>query len=210
MSRDAPDDKDKKVSESRLQRWSRLKNEDRTGSVAEESGPELPNELVTQEGSELEAEGEEQTTEEIVASLPDIESLDKDSDFTGFLQAGVPEELKNLALRKLWLSDPVLANVDGLNDYDEDFNVIDKVIEIASEALDNVSQSDDEKMANGEEREPESQNQDAPQVDAENHLVNDQSAELNEVELNQPDSNEAARGEEIIVTVDDFDVERGS
>ena len=132
MSRDAPDDKDKKVSESRLQRWSRLKNEDRAGNVAEESGPELPNELVTQEGSELEVEGEERTTEEIVASLPDIESLDKDSDFTGFLQAGVPEELKNLALRKLWLSDPVLANVDGLNDYDEDFNVIDKVITMKS------------------------------------------------------------------------------
>jgi hypothetical protein len=53
----------------------------------------------------------------------------------------VPEELKNLALKKLWLSDPVLANVDGLNDYDDDFNVIDKVIEIASDVLDKVSDS---------------------------------------------------------------------
>ena len=205
MSRDAPDDKDKKVSESRLQRWSRLKNEDRAGNVAEESGPELPNELVTQEGSELEVEGEERTTEEIVASLPDIESLDKDSDFTGFLQAGVPEELKNLALRKLWLSDPVLANVDGLNDYDEDFNVIDKVIEIARDALDKVSQSDGEENADGEEGALESQVQDAPQDTAESQLVNDQSADLN-----HPDSNEVARGKEITVTVDDFDEERGS
>ena len=32
------------------------------------------------------------------------------------------------ALRKLWLSDPVFANLDGLNDYDEDFNVVDTLL----------------------------------------------------------------------------------
>jgi hypothetical protein len=37
------------------------------------------------------------------------------------MREGVPEALRNRALRKLWLSDPVLANLDGLNDYDEDF-----------------------------------------------------------------------------------------
>ncbi len=58
--------------------------------------------------------------------LPDIDSLDKDSDFTPFMADGVPEELKRLALRKLWVSDPVLANLDGLNDYDEDFGAIVK------------------------------------------------------------------------------------
>ena len=55
--------------------------------------------------------------------LPDIESLDKDSDYTPFMQEGVPDELKNLALRALWRSDPVLANLDGLNDYEENFKV---------------------------------------------------------------------------------------
>ncbi len=38
-----------------------------------------------------------------------------------FLREGVPEHLKRQALRKLWRSDPLLANLDGLNDYDEDF-----------------------------------------------------------------------------------------
>ena len=43
----------------------------------------------------------------------------------------VPEALKRAALRKLWGSDPVLANLDGLNDYGEDFNVIDTPITLA-------------------------------------------------------------------------------
>ena len=53
--------------------------------------------------------------------LPPVESLTADSDFTAFLRTNVPSVLKKAALRKLWKSDPVLANVDGLNDYDEDF-----------------------------------------------------------------------------------------
>jgi hypothetical protein len=61
---------------------------------------------------------------EAIANLPDIETLGKDSDCTGFMREGVPVALQNLALRKLWLSDPVLANLDGLNDYDEAFGNI--------------------------------------------------------------------------------------
>ncbi|SVD09264.1 uncharacterized protein METZ01_LOCUS362118, partial [marine metagenome] len=56
-----------------------------------------------------------------VSCLPSVEKLTADSDFTPFFQSGVPSALKKAALRKLWSSDPVLANVDGLNDYDEDF-----------------------------------------------------------------------------------------
>lgn len=59
----------------------------------------------------------------VVEQLPDIDSLNAESDYTVFMGKGVPEHLKRLALRKLWLSDPVLANVDGLVDYGEDFTV---------------------------------------------------------------------------------------
>jgi hypothetical protein len=79
----------------------------------------------------LESGDTEPTVEEIVASLPDIEDLDAASDYTGFLAKGVPEHLARAALRKLWLSDPVFANLDGLNDYDQNFNLIDKVIQLA-------------------------------------------------------------------------------
>jgi len=65
----------------------------------------------------------------VVAQLPPIESLTQDSDFTPFLRDGVPEFLKRKALRALWMADPLFNFRDGLNDYDQDFNVIHKIID---------------------------------------------------------------------------------
>ena len=42
-------------------------------------------------------------------------------DFKAFLSKTVPAHLRKRALRKLWRSNPVLACVDGLNDYDDDY-----------------------------------------------------------------------------------------
>ncbi len=42
-------------------------------------------------------------------------------DFSMFMNKAVPDRLRRRALRKLWLSNPLLANVDGLVDYGEDF-----------------------------------------------------------------------------------------
>lgn len=53
--------------------------------------------------------------------LPDPDDLEKGDDFAVFLRAGIPAQLRSRALRRLWLSDPVLANLDGLNDYEQDF-----------------------------------------------------------------------------------------
>lgn len=54
------------------------------------------------------------------AALPPIESLDEHSDYRGFMSDKVSEELRLLALRKLF-SLPQFNLRDGLNDYDEDF-----------------------------------------------------------------------------------------
>ncbi len=54
--------------------------------------------------------------------LPTIDSLTGDSDFSQFMQEGVPEELRRLALRKLWRLMPIIP--DGLDDYDEDYSMI--------------------------------------------------------------------------------------
>ena len=58
------------------------------------------------------------------ADLPSIEELTAQSDYTVFLKKNVPEALRRRALRKLWVSDPVLANLDGLNDYDDDYTIV--------------------------------------------------------------------------------------
>jgi hypothetical protein len=54
-------------------------------------------------------------------ALPSIETLGSDSDYTPFMRPDVPDGLRNAALRKLWTSDPIYANLDGLVDYAEDF-----------------------------------------------------------------------------------------
>lgn len=64
----------------------------------------------------------------VVADLPPLDSLTKDSDFTPFLQPGVPDIIKHKALRLLWRKDPFFNIRDGLNDYDEDYTVLHKVI----------------------------------------------------------------------------------
>ncbi|WNJ99162.1 DUF3306 domain-containing protein [Thalassospiraceae bacterium LMO-JJ14] len=66
---------------------------------------------------------------ETVAALAPLDSLDKDSDFTPFLRKGVPEFMKRRALRVMWRINPFFNVRDGLNDYDEDFNIIDRIID---------------------------------------------------------------------------------
>lgn len=98
-------------------RWSRRKR-----LVAEENrsaGSTEPTETTLDE-PEPESEEDEAVLLERFG-LPVPESLKTGDDFTVFMQAGVPGFLRKRALRVLWRSNPVLANLDGLNDYDADF-----------------------------------------------------------------------------------------
>jgi hypothetical protein len=60
--------------------------------------------------------------------LQTIDSLEADSDFKPFMQGGVPDVLKQAAMSRLWRLDKSFGFLDGMNDYDEDFRVIDKLI----------------------------------------------------------------------------------
>jgi len=61
--------------------------------------------------------------------LPDPDTLTDEDDFSKFLGAAVPERLRRRALRRLWALNPVLANLDGLVDYAEDYTDAATVIE---------------------------------------------------------------------------------
>lgn len=69
--------------------------------------------------AELQDLSDAQVLEEL--ELPDPDTLKPGDDFTAFLRDAVPEHLRRRALRRLWRSNPVLANLDGLNDYDGDY-----------------------------------------------------------------------------------------
>jgi hypothetical protein len=58
-----------------------------------------------------------------LSSLPDLESLTAQTDMSLFLQKGVPDELKNAALRKIWALDPAIRDYVGdALDYAWDWN----------------------------------------------------------------------------------------
>ncbi len=57
--------------------------------------------------------------------LPAVETLGADSDYTGFMRAGVPETVRVQAVRQLWRSYPVIGAVDELGDYGLDLEVVE-------------------------------------------------------------------------------------
>lgn len=61
--------------------------------------------------------------------LPDPDTLVRGDDFSAFMVRAVPDALRRRALRRLWPSNPVLACVDGLNDYDTDFTATGRSVE---------------------------------------------------------------------------------
>lgn len=102
--------------------WSRRK-----ARVAEEAEAED----AVLEARAIQVEQAEKSDAEILAdlNLPDPDDLQPGDDFRGFMAKAVPDRLRRRALRKLWLTNPVLANVDGLVDYGEDFTDAACVIE---------------------------------------------------------------------------------
>lgn len=141
-----------------------IEDEPNVGSVVPvisepDTAPDMEQAEISPE--ELRAQAEE-------AGLTPVEDLEADSDFTGFLGQGVPAALTKAALRKLWLSDPVFANLDGLNDYDLDYNVIDKILDLAETGKDLGKLA--EKVEDTDENptgdlEPETQGQSVGQAD---------------------------------------------
>lgn len=94
--------------------WSRRKA--RVAQEAEAEG-------AAQEAQAIAEAQADKSDDEILADLglPDPDDLGAGDDFSGFMARAVPERIRLRALRKLWLTNPVLANVDGLVDYGEDF-----------------------------------------------------------------------------------------
>ncbi|MEL6564627.1 MAG: DUF3306 domain-containing protein [Pseudomonadota bacterium] len=74
---------------------------------------------------------EERPDDEILAelNLPEPEALDSPDAVRAFLKEELPQRLKTRALRRLWRLNPMLANLDGLVDYGEDYTDAATVIE---------------------------------------------------------------------------------
>lgn len=122
---------DTQTDEGFLGRWSRRK------SQARQEPEDIPEEVVPEkiETSDVASDTPDQTNEPVTleaeqtkvveltdADMPDIDTLDDKSDYTGFMSPKVSEELRKIALRKLFSSSGFNIR-DGLDDYDEDFTL---------------------------------------------------------------------------------------
>jgi hypothetical protein len=98
-----------------LSRWSQRKQEakqpERDSPIADADAPSTP---VAESKAEPEFD---------LSSLPKLEDLTATTDITAFLKKGVPESLRNAALRKSWALDPAIRNyVNPALDYAYDWN----------------------------------------------------------------------------------------
>lgn len=176
------------VEEGRLSRWSRLKR--RSARLAKPVAPALAHPAApvpaAEPGVPDVAKVAPPATEPEIApeDLPDPDTLDKDSDFTAFLGDKVPEAIRRKALSVLWRSDPVLANLDGLNDYDEDYTVAAGL----GEAIQTAYRAGKGYLEDGEE-EPEAGEADADVTDAD-------SADVEPAAIDAADSGAGSDGDD--------------
>jgi len=105
--------------------WSRRKQ-----AVEVEAEAEVAKQVAVEEAQtakELEAQSDAEILEEL--GLQDPDTMKTGDDFSAFMAKAVPTRLRNRALRKLWLSNPALANLDALLDYGEDFTKSERALE---------------------------------------------------------------------------------
>ncbi len=110
--------------------------------------------------------------------LPDPDTLKAGDDFTAFMGRAIPEHLRRRALRKLWVSNPVLACLDDLVDYADDYTQASAVTsfstsyevgkglrrhieDVAKKALDLTAEQGEDEIEIERENEPE----DAPEIE---------------------------------------------
>ena len=105
--------------------WSRRK-----ARVAAEDAAEVEAREEAQR-AEARASLEEKSDAEVLEmlGLPDPDTMNRGDDFSAFMAEAVPDRIRRWALRRLWGTNPALANLDGLLDYGEDFTDKAMVIE---------------------------------------------------------------------------------
>ncbi|MEO0672899.1 MAG: DUF3306 domain-containing protein, partial [Pseudomonadota bacterium] len=172
MADDTESNHERDRDEGFLGRWSRRKRgQDTPEDLAD--GETAVAHADDREARPAEADAEHEAQDaEATESFDDVdfEALDETSDYTRFMGEDVPEDVKNQALSKLWISDPVFANLDGLTDYSEDFTdaatvpigPLKTAYKVGQGFLSDDEVAEWEKL--GQETKPEAQSEDATPV----------------------------------------------
>ena len=160
-----------------LSRWSRRKQIAKDEALLAE--PEEPLKEVSLEADldadqalEVQAVDQELEPEPALTDedMPPIESLNEESDFSMFMSRGVSDELRNLALKKLFKA--AVFNVrDGLDEYDEDYTSFEKLGDIVTCDMKHAIEMEAKKK-----------------LEKEAELMNEDDVEQDEIEMDDPDT----------------------
>ena len=160
-----------------LSRWSRRKQIAKDEALLAE--PEEPLKKVSLEADldadqalEVQAVDQELEPEPALTDedMPPIESLNEESDFSMFMSRGVSDELRNLALKKLFKA--AVFNVrDGLDEYDEDYTSFEKLGDIVTCDMKHAIEMEAKKK-----------------LEKEAELMNEDDVEQDEIEMDDPDT----------------------
>ena len=141
--------------------------------------------------------------------LPDPDTLKPGDKIVAFMRDEIPEHIKRRAMRKLWTSNPVLACLDGLNDYDDDYtNLVTDMpgvptsYQVGKGLTAHVEELERQKTADlaetvAEEIEPEVETalaDEALDTDAPSANVDEP-----EIAVTQPDTTDAAQDDDMII-----------
>jgi hypothetical protein len=116
-------------------RWSRRKQQVKieqemldisADELRDESTPTATTASDTSSAEQLRAENLAQLNALKDEDMPDIASLNEDSDFSQFMSINVSEKLRKLALRKLFQGESYNVR-DGLDEYDGDYTSFEKL-----------------------------------------------------------------------------------
>ena len=101
-----------------LSRWARRKAEVQESEAAQATAAQ---ETAERDLPEEPDDRDRPVTEEEIAALPDPDSLEHGADFKPFLRPGIPQALRQRALRRIWRVNPAIGFLDGMNEYDLDY-----------------------------------------------------------------------------------------
>ena len=160
-----------------LSRWSRRKQIAKDDALLAESEEPLKEvsleaDLDADQALDVPAVDQELEPEPVLTDedMPPIESLNEESDFSMFMSRGVSDELRNLALKKLFKA--TVFNVrDGLDEYDEDYTSFEKLGDIVTCDMKHAIEMEAKKK-----------------LEKEAELMNEDDVEQDEIEMDDPDT----------------------
>jgi len=128
------EDKEKNLSDSFISRWSKRKsrNNIKDNSEVKKDSLEQIKEKETYLVEEDEGEYEDLNDDELLEKfkLPNPEKIKKEKGLDVFFKKGVPDRLRQIALRRVWKLNPIIRFADAeINDYHEDFTDAATVVE---------------------------------------------------------------------------------